>query len=556
MSGEPHACPSPDRFLALLEDSVAEPDRSRDLDHIRDCPRCSAAFSRMADSWSLSDLACADTAVGRDTLAFERRLRALRAEPRPLADDVCEETPAIPGYDGISLHSWGGMATIYRARDTAIGRPVAIKLLSSHAIHGKAGRHRALREARLLARLAHPGVVAIHATGIWRDRPYLVLEWIDGCTLQDRIDEGILDPPRAAAIALELAKTLVDLHGAGIIHRDLKPDNVLLAAPAADGHGETVKLIDFGLARPDDASRELTVADTILGTPSYMAAEQTGLDPSLGETGPATDLHGIGSLLFAMLTGHAPYEAASVMASLQRAVRGGVAGWERLDGVPGELRAIVKRCLRADPRQRYSSAAELAAHLSAFLDTGRPACRRSARNALLNRPKRGWRWTAAAMLPLALAACSSGSDSGGSSSPSPVNPSDASGTVVFWDTSDSTNEAPAFKDLIKKFEAAYPNVKVDYQNVPFSEAQNKYKTAAQADNAPDVLRAEVAWTPEFASLGYLLPLTGTALDTPDAYLPTPFSSNIYENVQYGVPQVTDAPGLMYNKELLQKAAGL
>lgn len=404
MSGEPHACPSPDRFLALLEDSVAEPDRSRDLDHIRDCPRCSAAFSRMADSWSLSDLACADTAVGRDTLAFERRLRALRAEPRPLADDVCEETPAIPGYDGITLHSWGGMATIYRARDTAIDRPVAIKLLSSHAIHGKAGRHRALREARLLARLAHPGVVAIHATGIWRDRPYLVLEWIDGRTLQDRIDEGVLDPPRAAAIALELAKTLVDLHGAGIIHRDLKPDNVLLAAPAAAGLGETVKLIDFGLARPDDASRELTVADTILGTPSYMAAEQTGLDPSLGETGPATDLHGIGSLLFAMLTGHAPYEAASVMASLQRAVRGGVAGWERLDGVPGELRAIVKRCLRADPRQRYSSAAELAAHLSAFLDTGRPACRRSARNALLHRPKRGWRWTAAAMLPLALAA--------------------------------------------------------------------------------------------------------------------------------------------------------
>ena len=158
-----------------------------------------------------------------------------------------------------------------------------------------------------------------------------------------------------------------------------------------------------------------------------------------------------------------------------------------------------------------------------------------------------------AALPLALAACSSGSDSGGDSSPSPVNPSDASGTVVFWDTSDSTNEAPAFKELIKKFEAEYPNVKVDYQNVPFSEAQNKYKTAAQADNAPDVLRAEVAWTPEFASLGYLLPLTGTALDTPDAYLPTPFSSNVYENVQYGVPQVTDAPGLLYNKKILEDA---
>lgn len=157
-----------------------------------------------------------------------------------------------------------------------------------------------------------------------------------------------------------------------------------------------------------------------------------------------------------------------------------------------------------------------------------------------------------AALPMALAACGGG-DSGSETSASPANPSDVSGTVVFWDTSDSTNEAPTFKDLIKKFEAQYPNVKVDYQNVPFSEAQNKFKTAAQADNAPDVLRAEVAWTPEFASLGYLLPLTGTALDTPDSYLPTPWSSNIYEDVQYGVPQVTDAPGLLYNKDLLQKA---
>jgi arabinogalactan oligomer / maltooligosaccharide transport system substrate-binding protein len=157
-----------------------------------------------------------------------------------------------------------------------------------------------------------------------------------------------------------------------------------------------------------------------------------------------------------------------------------------------------------------------------------------------------------AALPLALAACSSGGDSA-ESSPSPVNPADASGTVVFWDTSDSTNEAPTFKELISKFEAEYPNVTVDYQNVPFSEAQNKFKTAAQADNAPDVLRAEVAWTPEFASLGYLLPLTDTSLDTPDAYLPTPWSSNVYEDIVYGVPQVTDAPGLLYNKELLDKA---
>ncbi len=408
MSGALTDCPSRDQLHALLEDSVEEPDRSHGLDHVRWCPQCSAAFSQMAASWSLSDLACGDTVLGSNTQIFEQRLRASRPEPGPLPVDVVEEPPAFPGYDHVTLHSSGGMATIYRARDMAHGRQVAIKLLSSHAIHTRTGRQRALREARLLARLAHPGVVAIHATGIWQERPYLVLEWIDGCTLQDRIDEATLEPVRAAAIARELAETLVDLHDAGIVHRDLKPDNVLLAAPAAAGLDETVKLIDFGLALPDDASHELTVGDTVLGTPSYMAAEQTGLDPSLGETSHATDLHGVGCLLFAMLTGHAPYKATSVMGSLQRAVRGSVAGWEQLDGVPDELRAIVRKCLQADPSQRYSSAAHLAADLAAFLDTGRRASRRSRLAALpvwhlpLWTRRRGWQMnagmTAAALL--------------------------------------------------------------------------------------------------------------------------------------------------------------
>ena len=103
-------------------------------------------------------------------------------------------------------------------------------------------------------------------------------------------------------------------------------------------------LIEFGLALPDDVSREFTVADTIQGTPSSMAAEQTGLDPSLGQTGPATDLHGIGSLLFAMLTGHAPYEAASVMASRQRAVRGKARGAVDKRAVEFGLDGAAGRC--------------------------------------------------------------------------------------------------------------------------------------------------------------------------------------------------------------------
>lgn len=158
-----------------------------------------------------------------------------------------------------------------------------------------------------------------------------------------------------------------------------------------------------------------------------------------------------------------------------------------------------------------------------------------------------------AVVPLALAACGSDSEestSGGAS----IDPSSVSGTVQFWDTSDSTSEAPAFQKLIESFQAEYPNIKVEYTNVPFSEAQNKYKTAAQAGNAPDVLRAEVAWTPEFASLGYLQPLDETPLgQNTDAYLPTALSSNQYEGQLWGVPQVTDAPALLCNNDLLAKA---
>jgi arabinogalactan oligomer/maltooligosaccharide transport system substrate-binding protein len=136
-----------------------------------------------------------------------------------------------------------------------------------------------------------------------------------------------------------------------------------------------------------------------------------------------------------------------------------------------------------------------------------------------------------------------------------TDPGAVSGELTFWDTSDATNEAPAFKQLVADFEAEYPNVTVNYQSVPFDEAQNKFKTAAEAGTgAPDILRAEVAWVPEFASLGYLAQLDGTALlDDADDYLETPMSSTQYDGATYGVPQVTDALALLYNKQLFEQA---
>jgi len=160
-----------------------------------------------------------------------------------------------------------------------------------------------------------------------------------------------------------------------------------------------------------------------------------------------------------------------------------------------------------------------------------------------------------AALVLALAACGNDStDSGENPTPTEsMDPTALTADLTWWDTSDPTNEGPAFKELIAKFNETYPNVHINYQSVPFGDAQNKFKTAAEAESgAPDILRAEVAWVSDFASSGYLYALDGTPL-LENNFLETPLSSNVYDGKTYGVPQVTDTLGLLYNKKLFEKA---
>ncbi len=161
-----------------------------------------------------------------------------------------------------------------------------------------------------------------------------------------------------------------------------------------------------------------------------------------------------------------------------------------------------------------------------------------------------------AALALVLAACGgSESDSNTESNTSnETDPSSIEAELTWWDTADPTNEGPTYEALIEKFNEEYPNVTINYESVPFGEAQNKFKTAAEAGSgAPDIMRAEVAWVPEFAAAGHLYALDGTALLEDNNFLETPLSSNVYDGKTYGVPQVTDTLGLMYNKELFEKA---
>ncbi|MEW2385127.1 extracellular solute-binding protein [Micromonospora sp. NPDC047707] len=171
----------------------------------------------------------------------------------------------------------------------------------------------------------------------------------------------------------------------------------------------------------------------------------------------------------------------------------------------------------------------------------------------MRRTAKGIAVLASTTLALALAACG-GEDKKTEEQPK-ADPAALKAELTWWDTSDPKNEGPAFQELIAKFNQTYPNVKINYQSVPFGEAQNKFKTAAQAKTgAPDILRAEVAWVPEFASLGYLYALDGSELLADESdFLETPLASNKYDGKTYGVPQVTDTLSLMYNKELLTKA---
>lgn len=157
---------------------------------------------------------------------------------------------------------------------------------------------------------------------------------------------------------------------------------------------------------------------------------------------------------------------------------------------------------------------------------------------------------------LTVAACGeSGSDQSDAARQAEQDPQSVSATITWWDTSDATNEAPAFKELVSRFEQKYPNIDVNYVNVPFDGADDKFKTAAQnGDGAPDVMRADVGWTPTFAALGYLQPLDDTpALTDADDYLPVPMGSNTYQGKTYGIPEVTDTLALLYNKEHFAEA---
>jgi TolB-like protein len=251
----------------------------------------------------------------------------------------------------------GGMGVVFRAWDPHLERDVALKLLPEGSLADEAGRARFRREARALSRLNHPAIGTVFDFDTQEDRDFLVMEFVPGTTLAERLAAGPLEEGEVVALGLQIAEALEAAHEQGIVHRDLKPANVMVTPK------DRIKVLDFGIAKlraPESMGAGLTGAHAMLGTLPYMAPEQL-----LGEEVDArADLFALGAVLYEMAAGRAPFEAGAPAVLLNEVLhRPAVPPRQLRPALSPDLERVILRCLEKDRARRYASAGEVAADL-------------------------------------------------------------------------------------------------------------------------------------------------------------------------------------------------
>jgi WD40 repeat protein len=303
-------------------------------------------------------------------------------ETPPAPDDLgTAEHVRVPGYEILSELGRGGMGVVYKARQAALGRTVALKMILAGGHTSPDNLARFKDEARAVARLQHPNIVQIHEVGDAGGLPFFSLELCEGGSLEALLDGTPWLPGPAAALVETLARAMDAAHRQHVIHRDLKPANVLLASDVASGGREppecadaggsrpplagfVPKIGDFGLAkRLDEAGR--TASGAIVGTPSYMAPEQAA--GRRQDIGPTTDVYALGAILYELLTGRPPFKAATALDTVLQVLGEEPVPPRRLNPqVPRDLETICLKCLQKEPGRRYESALALAEDLCRF----------------------------------------------------------------------------------------------------------------------------------------------------------------------------------------------
>jgi WD40 repeat protein/tRNA A-37 threonylcarbamoyl transferase component Bud32/tetratricopeptide (TPR) repeat protein len=285
----------------------------------------------------------------------------------------------IGEYELIEEIARGGMGVVYKARQTRLNRIVAVKMMLGAQFASEAGVRRFRLEAEAAAHLDHPNIVPIFEVAEHAGRPYFSMGYVDGESLGERVASGPLAPKEAARMVRIVALAIQYAHDQGVIHRDLKPANVLV------DRGGAVRVTDFGLAKRTKTDSGLTATGEVMGTPSYMPPEQaTGQG---GQVGPAADIYSLGALLYCLITGRPPFQAASVTDTLLQVINQEPVPPRRLNAaIDRDLDTICLKCLEKEPRNRYESARMVADELGRFL-AGEPIAARP-----VNAPARAWRW--------------------------------------------------------------------------------------------------------------------------------------------------------------------
>jgi serine/threonine-protein kinase len=262
----------------------------------------------------------------------------------------------------------GGMGVVYRATQKSLGRTVALKMLLRRDLASSADLARFRSEAEAAARLDHPGIVSIFEVGECEGHPFYSMQFVEGTTLSRRLAAGRLPPREAAALLAKVADAVQAAHDRGVLHRDLKPSNILI-----DALGEP-HVSDFGLAKRLEGDASVTHTGAILGTPCYMSPEQAA--GSRGDVGPTSDVWSLGAILYQMLTGRPPFQAATPMDTLLAVLESDPPVPRSLErGVDRDLEMIALKSLQKPQDLRYASATDLAADLRSFL-AGEPVAAR------------------------------------------------------------------------------------------------------------------------------------------------------------------------------------
>jgi serine/threonine protein kinase len=369
-------CPEFDSWQALVADSLPAGRQEHFERHLESCPACQELIDRGEEGEeALRRLArqVGDPTVAPADPTLAQALELLHAVKSPPGTSAAEPADlyflrpsdrpgALGTLGGYQVHEaigQGGMGVVLKAFDPALNRLVAIKVLSPALAGCASARRRFTREAQAAAAVCHEHVVAVHGVHEIDGLPYLVMQYIAGESLQERLDRvGPLPVEEVVRIGLQAASGLAAAHAQGLIHRDVKPANLLLE----DGLAR-VKVTDFGLARTAD-DIGLTQNGVVAGTPEYMAPEQ-----ARGEAvDPRADLFSLGSVLYACCTGVPPFRAGTALEVLRQVsdltpvpIR------ERNPEVPAWLEALIVRLLAKDPGRRFQSAAEVAALLEGYL---------------------------------------------------------------------------------------------------------------------------------------------------------------------------------------------